>query len=535
MLKKLSVFFICLGIALAFSGKSYAFMQDYNTDKVSVSVRTKYDTFAKGQKLDVLVKFQLKDGWHIYSNKPGDIGLPTSVKWKLPKGILLENERWSLGKDFVYEGIVQNGYDDTAYYLAEINIPQNTADIIDIYGKISWLACRDECVKEKFIFNFSLPVVDEFGKPCEGFADEVIASQNYFMEKQIQKPSDLNLFVVLIMAFLGGIILNFMPCIFPILTIKAISLAQGTINKIKSRIEALLYMAGVIVSFLIIATFLVVLRAQGEEIGWGFQLQSPIFVLIMIVIFFIIFLMLLDIINIKTPFANKVGRISFTRRKIDSFMTGFFAVLIASPCTAPFMGIAIGYTLAQPMYIYYPVFIALSVGYALPFTLVGFFPKAIHKILPKPGKWMDILKKIFAIPVFLTCVWLIWVLYSQLNFNADKNVHRIEWEEYSPEKVEILLKQNKPVFIDFTAKWCITCIVNKKIALQSNDFINLAHQKNISLLRADWTNNDEEITKALKAYGRNSIPLYIYYNGNGVNYKILPQLLTPKILLEEIN
>ncbi len=535
MMKRLSLFGICLGIALVLCGRSYAFMQDYNTDKVSVSVMTKYDAFAAGENLNVLVKFRLKDGWHIYSSNPGEIGLPTSVKWRLPAGVRIENERWSPGKDFVNNGIVQNGYDDKAYYLAEIKIPENMKGKADIYGQISWLACREECIKEKFIFNFSLPVVEKFGEPCDGFAKEIIASQSSFMNQKPDNPADLHLLVILAMAFTGGLILNFMPCIFPILTIKAISLAQGTINRAKSRIEALLYMAGVIASFLIIASILVFLRSRGEQIGWGFQLQSPIFVIVMIVIFFIIFLMLLDVVSVRNPFANRVGRISFARRKINAFMTGFFAVLIASPCTAPFMGIAIGYTLAQPIYVYYPVFVALSVGYALPFTLVGFFPKAVHRVLPKPGKWMDILKKVFAIPVFLTCIWLVWVLYSQINHDAAAQTRKVEWEDYSPEKVERLLKENKPVFIDFTAKWCITCLVNKKIALQSDDFVNLAHEKGIALLRADWTNDDTEIAKALEGYGRNSIPLYVYYNGSGVNYKILPQLLTPRILLSEID
>lgn len=153
MMKRLSLFGICLGIALVFCGRSYAFMQDYNTDKVSVSVMTKYDAFAAGENLNVLVKFRLKDGWHIYSSNPGEIGLPTSVKWRLPAGVRIENERWSPGKDFVNNGIVQNGYDDKAYYLAEIKIPENMKGKADIYGQISWLACREECIKEKFILT----------------------------------------------------------------------------------------------------------------------------------------------------------------------------------------------------------------------------------------------------------------------------------------------------------------------------------------------------------------------------------------------
>lgn len=350
---------------------------------------------------------------------------------------------------------------------------------------------------------------------------------------QIYEPinyDNYNLFLIMLMAFVGGLILNFMPCIFPILTIKAISLAQSPYNKRKSQIESMLYFLGVVVSFFLIATVLIWLRSKGEQIGWGFQLQSPVFVGVMIVIFTIIFLMLLDLVSLRNPFANKVGRISFKRQKINAFMTGFFAVLIASPCTGPFMGIAIGYTLAKPIYVYYPVFLALSVGYALPFALVGLFPKFVHSLLPRPGKWMDILKKIFAIPVFLTIIWLFWVLFNQINIRSSHESPEVSWRPYNSDIVDNLVINKEKVFIDFTAKWCITCLANEKIALQSEEFERLVRTRKIHIFKADWTNRSPEIAQALAHYGRNSIPLYVYYNGEERNYIILPQLLTPGIL-----
>lgn len=531
-MKKLLLFISALGMALALSGKSYAFVQDYNSDKVSVSIISNLDAVNATQPLDILLKFTMREGAHIYSETPGDIGMPTKVIWKLPRGFKIGSEKWSRDKRFENEGIVQYGYDDTAYYRVALIPSALKGENADFQAEIKWLVCKgDECKPGKAVFNFSLPVSNDTLRTSPLFMKESVASEKYFNGTTQENHG---LLMVLLMAFLGGIILNFMPCIFPILTIKAIALAQGTISKTKSRIEALIYMAGVVSSFLLIASVLVFLRARGEQIGWGFQLQSPIFVIIMIVIFFIIFLMLLDVVSIRNPFANKVGRISFARRKINAFVTGFFAVLIASPCTAPFMGIAIGYTLSQPIYIYYPVFLALSFGYALPFTLVGFYPKAVHKILPKPGKWMDILKKIFAIPVFLTCLWLVWVLCSQISTDKPTEMKSLSWQNFNADKIEYLVKDNKPVFIDFTAKWCITCLVNKKIALQSDSFVKLAHDKNLNLFVADWTNNDAVIAQALEAYGRSSIPLYVYYDGHGTNYKILPQLLTPQILEEEL-
>lgn len=349
----------------------------------------------------------------------------------------------------------------------------------------------------------------------------------------VYEPIDYDtrgLWLVMLMAFAGGLILNLMPCIFPILTIKVISLAQSPYNKYKARVESLLYFFGVVSSFFLIATILVWLRSTGEQIGWGFQLQSPVFVGVMIVIFTIIFLMLLDIVSLRNPFAGRVGRISFRRQKINAFMTGFFAVLIASPCTGPFMGIAIGYTLAKPIYVYYPVFLALSVGYALPFALAGLFPKFIHRFLPKPGKWMDILKKIFAIPVFLTIMWLFWVLFSQIEANRGEKVREVLWRTYNRDIVAQAVASGEKVFIDFTAKWCITCLANEKIALQSKEFERLVRTGKIQAFKADWTSRSAEIAQSLAYYGRNSIPLYVYYNGEGGNYVILPQLLTPGIL-----
>ena len=352
--------------------------------------------------------------------------------------------------------------------------------------------------------------------------------QNLQIYEQINYD-EFGLLMIMLMAFAGGLILNLMPCIFPILTIKVIALAQGSYNRYKARIESLLYFLGVVFSFFLIATILIWLRSKGEQIGWGFQLQSPIFVGVMIIIFSIIFLMLLDIVSLKNPFANKVGRISFKRQKINAFMTGFFAVLIASPCTGPFMGIAIGYTLSKPVYVYYPVFLALSVGYALPFVLAGLFPKFVHKFLPKPGKWMDILKKIFSIPVLLTVVWLFWVLFNQIDSRKGVLPSEVLWQKYDASKVEQLVAKGEKVFVDFTAKWCITCLANEKIALQSKDFESLVKKHKIHTFKADWTNKSAVIAQALATYGRNSIPLYVYYNGND-DFVVLPQLLTPQIL-----
>ena len=629
MAKKVFIWALFL-VLMLFSGKTFALTAKGSTDKVSASLYTNYETISAGKELEVLVRLDMFDGWHTYWLNPGDAGLETQIKWRLPEGFEETNIEYSAPQKFLFEEMVQYGFSNVAYLKTKIVVPQKIKNGVlqKFSATLSWLACKDVCVPESVRLDFELPSSSE-PKISSDWAQESSTAQKTFPLKpqwsalyeikgnklllnidaqefdfsdkvtqilfiphQKDKISNLaeqkigfdgigklsaeillddneienmsgvllltgenstrtyelnfakgqnlqiyeqinydefGLLMIMLMAFAGGLILNLMPCIFPILTIKVIALAQGSYNRYKARIESLLYFLGVVFSFFLIATILIWLRSKGEQIGWGFQLQSPIFVGVMIIIFSIIFLMLLDIVSLKNPFANKVGRISFKRQKINAFMTGFFAVLIASPCTGPFMGIAIGYTLSKPVYVYYPVFLALSVGYALPFVLAGLFPKFVHKFLPKPGKWMDILKKIFSIPVLLTVVWLFWVLFNQIDSRKGVLPSEVLWQKYDASKVEQLVAKGEKVFVDFTAKWCITCLANEKIALQSKDFESLVKKHKIHTFKADWTNKSAVIAQALATYGRNSIPLYVYYNGND-DFVVLPQLLTPQIL-----
>ena len=356
-------------------------------------------------------------------------------------------------------------------------------------------------------------------------------------EKDITYPLTANypFGTILLMAFLGGLILNLMPCIFPILFIKVLQLLHSTENQRQRYWDAAMYFVGVILSFILIAGLLWALRSGGEAIGWGFQLQSPVFIGLLFILFFIIGLLFLGVIQFNFSGFNRLGTLSAQNAKLNAFLTGLVAVLIASPCSAPFMGAAIGYSITQPLYIYFPVFLALGIGYALPFCLLTLFPQTLGKLLPRPGKWMDILKKIFAVPIFLTCLWLGWIFYNQTIGQTTEVVSsELNWQSFSEQKLQDLQMQHKPVFVDFTAKWCLTCLVNEKTALSSHTFKKIIREKEITLLKADWTNRDEEITQALAVYNRNSVPLYVYYDGKSNEPHILPQLLTAKKLKERL-
>lgn len=500
---------------------------------VKVDLITRYNQINPKSPLEVILKFNIADGWHIFSDNPGEIALPTTVNWTMPQNYKLKKYRWSLGEDFVTDDIVQNGFQNNAYYMAKIRPNRKLINGQAAFeAEVNWLACKEECIPGSAVLAFELPISRSDALQASGWERVLQNAELSFVSNSIAQNASFIL--ILLMAFVGGLILNFMPCIFPILTIKAISLAHNAYHKKISRAKAGMYVLGVFVSFMIVATILYILRLQGEEIGWGFQLQSPIFVSIMIVIFFFIFLLLLDIVRINSSIFGRVACVTVKGALRNSFLTGLLSVLIASPCTAPFMGIAIGYTLTAPIYIYYPIFIALSLGYALPFALAELFPKAIRKILPKPGRWMDILKKIFAIPVLLTCIWLGWILYNQVHVHMEEDTHSLGWQEYDAGKVASLVSAGKPVFIDFTAKWCVTCLLNKRIALDSEEFAKIVKEKDITLFRADWTNRDAKIASALEFYGRNSIPLYVYYNGDGPGYVLLPQLLTTGIISQQL-
>lgn len=521
-MRKLWLGLLC--VLVSFS--SYALEISQATNKVEVSAITQYQQINPKQNLGVLLKFKIKKGWHIFSQNPGEIGMPTTLKWHLPNGFELNEIGWSQDEEFINEGFVQRGFGDTAYYQALIIPSPTIEDIAEIKVTAKWLVCGEECFPEQKTLELNLPISDFDQISTNEWNSAIEAAKLWFLPKT--KPQSM--WWMLVFAFIGGIIMNAMPCVFPILAIKVVAMAKSANQN--SRMEALLYVAGVVVSFMIIAAILLLLRQQGEQIGWGFQLQSPWFVGIMAGIFIVAGLLFLDIVSLNLPIFNNVARISCRNHWINSFFTGLVAVLVATPCTAPFMGVAVGYALSAPIYTYYPVFLSLALGYALPFALIAWFPQFVQKILPKPGKWMVVLQKVCAIPVLMTAMWLLWVLVHQI---SPKQTADVNWQEYDAQKIETLVAAGKPVFVDFTAKWCLTCLMNKQTTLDSEEFVTLAKDNNIELFRADWTNNDEAISKALSGYGRSSVPLYVFYDGKSQTPEILPQILTISTIKKSLN
>ena len=501
--------YFLVSVFFAFCSTANASPLEKSGDKVDVAIFTNSQN---ENNFEILAKLTVHPGWRIYSSEKQDFGEPTKLEI-YPNADFTEKTQFSTPQNFIYDDIIEvSGYENKAYIKTAFSPQPNT----DYKLKISWMACSDICEEESAEFDLS---ADDYENSPQ-WENELSSAQKTFGVSSPQK-SIMTFFYCMIFAFIAGIILNFMPCIFPILSIKAIYMAQNKKRYSKHNyFGAFSYFLGVMLSFLLIATALYVLRQKGEIIGWGFQLQSPWFVGFMLALFIVVFLMFLDIITIPQGQFAKFSQ-------GNSFLTGFFAVLIASPCSGPFMGMAIGYALLQPAYLYYPIFMALAAGYALPFCLIDMYPRIIARILPRSGKWMITLKRVLSVPVFLTIIWLGWILVAQLNMNQIKASN---WQAYSEEKLQAAVDNNQPVFINFTARWCLTCLLNQKSTLSSEKFAEFVQKNDVLLLVADWTNKDKEIFEALEKYQRSSVPLYVYYKTDG-KFIILPQILTPDTVI----
>ncbi|MCR5882340.1 thioredoxin family protein [Rhizobacter sp. J219] len=400
-----------------------------------------------------------------------------------------------------------------------------------------------------------------------------------------------SLLLALGLALLGGLILNLMPCVFPVLTIKVLSLlqtAQGSRRVV--RLHGLVYLAGVLASFAALAGVLIALKAGGGSVGWGFQFQSPVFVLLVALLMFAVGLSLSGVVTIGSSAAGLGQGLASQPGLRGSFFTGVLATVVATPCTAPFMGVAIGYAVTQPPAVTLAVFLALGLGLALPYLLLCEWP-ALQRRLPRPGAWMDRLKQALAFPMYASAAWLAWVLarqagpealavalagaiglalaawlYSNTRDLGARGRHASAviavllvvgtvgfgtlgvtgtstappattaadsgWEPYTPERLATLRREGKPVFVNLTADWCITCLVNERVALSPSHVDEAFRQAGITRLKGDWTRGDERITRLLAEHGRSGVPLYLFYPaGPQVEPQVLPQLLTPDLVL----
>lgn len=347
----------------------------------------------------------------------------------------------------------------------------------------------------------------------------------------------MRFWTAVLFAFLGGLILNLMPCVLPVLSLKILGFVkQAQEEPRRLAAHGWFFTLGVLVSFWALAGVLLAIKSTGSYAGWGFQLQSPVFVAALAVLFIALALNFFGVYEFRAPFAQKTQGLASRRGLWGAFLNGALATLVATPCTAPFMGAALGFALLEPPTVSFSIFTSLAFGMALPVLVLSLRPEFL-RFVPKPGPWMDKLKKFLGILLLATSFWLLWVLSLQVGFKPaaeQKPGGLIAWEVYSDERLEKLKNEKRIVFIDFTAAWCLTCQVNERIALDIPGTAKAFREMNVAPLKADWTNHDEKISRALGRYGRSSIPFYVFHDfrsGEGAPV-VLPEILAPVTLLE---
>ncbi len=414
------------------------------------------------------------------------------------------------------------------------------------------------------------------------------AISSYKIELPFTEPSDpipastSNIIPLLIFSFIGGLILNLMPCVFPVLGIKIMGFVNQSNKSDRSvKQHGLAYTLGVLISFWALAAILFYLRKNGDNLGWGFQLQYPYFVYLLTATLLIFGLSLSGVFEVGLSLIGTGSNLTSKQGITGSFFSGVLSTVIATPCSAPFLAPAIGAALTVDNAPYFAIFTMMALGLSSPYLLFSFVP-AFTRFLPKPGKWMESFKQFMAFPLYLSSAYLLWVLSGQLQEKAllkafiglvaiafacwtygrwaqpssskrSKQFAYIialvifimglflghsksekAWETWSPEYVEALLKEEKNIYVDFTARWCLTCQVNKKLVFSSKEVLDAFDKHNVVLLKADWTNKDPRITEVLNQFGRSAVPFNLIYKKGNPKPVILPEILTPSIILDEL-
>jgi len=664
-----------------------------------------------GEPLTVALRLAIDKGWHTYWRNPGDSGLPTTLAWKLPPGVLAGPIEWPTPKALPAGPLVNYGYEGEVLHLVELTTDRTVAPggSVTLNARADWLVCKETCIPEGADLVLTLPVAagsspdshwgtaiaaakralpqplarwkasaEGKGKtvvlklePPSGAADPgevrffsyaadriepsapqtlsrdgnayaltlpvantlrgnfdraagVITATNGFGDdtraatidvalagsvaagsKLASAPAPvlnlapappggepLTLALAIVSALLGGMILNLMPCVFPVLSLKVLGFATHHDTKPTLRHEAVAFGAGVIATFVALGLLLTALRAAGEQLGWGFQLQSPWVVTALAMLFFVLALNLSGVFEFGQLAPSAVTNWSSKNRTIDAFGSGVLAVVIASPCTAPFMGAALGFAMAGSTSVLLVVFIALGIGMALPYALLAWFP-GWRRRLPRPGPWLERFKQTLAFPLYATVIWLAWVLGAQRDNDAVVRLllallglgfalwawrivrtggarpwgiagvtalaasaiiawplfgHDVEpvrasaikgpvadgeWAPYTPARLADLAAAGRPVFVDFTAAWCVTCQVNKRLVLNSADVRAAFARANVVLVRADWTRRDPTITQALASLGRDGVPVYVLHRP-GKAPLLLPEVLQQQTIIDAL-
>lgn len=632
----------------------------YKSDLSTTRLLTDVVTTKPGKSFWVLMEIIPRPGWHTYWKNPGDSGMPITLNWQKPEGVIIDEIRWLPPERIKIAHLINYGYPEKAYFLIQVHVSEDFEEnSIDLQLNASWLICDKECIPdeatyklaiaiddhqessqhsflihdivqkyssiktaeisgftEKGFLHFKIPdfvrntndvylFLEDEGLIIPNAPQEIvkIRGQDYLKTKhafmplqsglkgyltfrdsgeakaiRVEVSSESILEIPLLMtiiafAFLGGLILNAMPCVLPVLFLKVFSVINRAPSRKETILNAFCYTFGIVISFLCLASILIFFKMSGEEIGWGFQLQSPAFIILLALLFLIIgfnFLGFYEFItfNVSAPFSKE-------QKYLNEFFTGILAVLVASPCTAPFMATSIGIALTQSNTTILLIFSFLGLGLASPYLLISLCPP-LSSLLPKPGNWMILFKKVLAIPMFGTTVWLLWVLSQQIQLIdfyytlmlvalmalaiiliriirskmiqyllittiialatyatfLSENSNKVSSYANRVSVQELMsMIGKKDLFINITASWCITCKVNETLVLSDEDLLKTIKDKGVTYITLDWTTRNDEISRFMKKYKRRGVPVYLFIPKDG-KASVLPQVLTKSIVMQ---
>jgi thiol:disulfide interchange protein len=544
-----------LGAALSRLGSSAGAVSDgLNTAPLPAEQAFRFDALAQSPH-QLLLRWSMPKGYYLYRDqttlKLGDgAGLRLKPAW--PAGTAHHDEH----------------YGDVTVYFNQVELPVTVEGELAGRSKLALEASFQGCQEGGVCYPLMNRTVSvDLGGAIAAGGTAASAPAELPPDEATQDPSQASLLVALLLALAGGLVLNLMPCVLPVLSIKAVSVLESGESDASARRHALLYTAGVLSSFAALGMGLLALRTAGHALGWGTQLQQPIVVAVLACVMLAVGLSMSGVVQFGTSLGNTGAGLAARSGPAGDFFTGVLAVVVASPCTAPFMGSALVYAFAAPTLSALLVFLMLGIGLALPFLLIGFVP-ALARLLPRPGRWMETLKQTLAFPMYLTAVWLVWVLANQRGADAVGLVllamvllaMTLWWFErsrsrgvasrvlvailavatlvplyllahvppssatpaaeegviaYSPEKLATLRAAGTPVFVDMTADWCVTCKANEHTVLNTQAFRDLLKRTGAVYMKGDWTDVNPTISAFLQQYHSPGVPLYVVFPKHG--------------------
>ena len=502
---------------------------------VSLQLISSVESISKENNLHLGLYFKLDPGWKIYWKYPGKAGYPPKIDWSKSKNIKDLEIMWPKPEKFEILGMKSFGYSKEAILPIKL-ILENNNEKLSVNFDVDYLTCKKICIPFNDNLVLNIPVGDgeisKYGK----IINEYIDKSNYSNYSNFFNPGSLLFF--LFIAFIGGVILNFMPCVFPVLSLKiynVLSQQQQRINNKTIKRNFLATILGIIFSFFILSLLIVFLKSIGSNLGWGFQFQSPFFLSFMILILILFSLNLIDVFSIDIPiiFKKFLNRIINLNKKssefFQNFFLGSFITILSTPCSAPFIGTAIGFAFVSPNQIIFLIFFCISLGLSSPYIILATRPQLLI-FLPKPGAWMKKFKYFLSLLLILTAIWLSKALLIQINTinNVSKDNN---WIEFDNSKLKELVNENNIVFVDITADWCLTCFYNKKTVLDRKKVKNVFETYDVKKIRGDLTKPNREINEYINSFGRFGIPFNVIYTSSVPQGILLSEVLTVQNLL----